>query len=104
MERLAPGENTNFAKHSFFVGLIVHFTNAVELEEQLPELGVFIKGWENNILGLLQTQGGAAWYEQANYLFLAVVTQRLAARMAAADKLPPPWNHSMAWWTLDSHD
>jgi len=96
--------NEQMIAHSFFVGLLVHLTNALELEEHLPELGTFIVGWEDNVLGMLQTDGGSKWWAQANYLFLPIVKERIAKRTIDPKRLPPAWTAGMKWWTLDQHD
>ena len=100
----ALNHNEQMVAHSFFVGLLVHLTNALELEEHLPELVTFIQGWEDNVLGMLQTDGGSRWWAQANYLFLPIVRERIEQRKADPSRLPPAWTAGLAWWTLDEYD
>ena len=96
--------NEQMVAHSFFVNLIIHLTSALEQEDRLPELKNFIRGWEDNVLGFLQCEGGRIWYEISEPLFLDGVRNRIAERLANAEDLPPSWTDLMPWWNLDEAD
>jgi hypothetical protein len=70
----------------------------------LPELKNFIRGWEDNILGFLQCEGGRTWYETSEPVFLDAVRNRIAERLANAEDLPPSWTDLMPWWKVDEAD
>jgi hypothetical protein len=93
-------KNEQMIAHSFFVNLLAHFTSALEQEGKLPELKAFILGWEDNIMGLLQSEGGSKWYSTCNYLFLPIFRDRVKARLSKPNDLPPAWTDSMSWWEV----
>jgi hypothetical protein len=96
--------NEQMIVHVFFVNLVVHFTGALEQEDRLPELKNFIRAWEDNVLGLLQCEGGRVWYESCEYVFLDTVRARIQARLSQPDELPPPWTESIPWWRIEPAD
>jgi len=96
--------NEQMVVHSFFVNLIVHLSSALEQEDRLPKLKSFIRGWEDNVLGFLQCEGGRTWYETCEPIFLDTVRNRIAERLANAEDLPPSWTDLMPWWNVDEAD
>ena len=98
----ALSKNDQVIAHAFFINLIVHFTGALEMEDNLPELREFIHAWEENILGLVQCPGGHKWYDSCKYLFVPAVSKRINERLANAETLPPTWTDSLPWWCIDS--
>ena len=97
-------KNEQMIAHSFFVNLLAHFTSALEQEEKLPELEAFIIGWEENIMGLLQSEGGRKWYEACSYLFLPIFRDRVSARLSDPASLPPAWTATMSWWEVEQSE
>ncbi|MFT5842610.1 MAG: hypothetical protein ACI80L_001398 [Pseudohongiellaceae bacterium] len=98
----ALSKNDQVIAHAFFINLIVHFTGALEMEDNLPELRGFIRAWEDNILGLVQCPGGHKWYVRCSYLFVPAVSKRIKDRLANVETLPPTWTDSLPWWRIDS--
>ena len=96
--------NEQMIAHSFFVNLIVHFAGALEQEERLPELRSFIRRWEDNLLGLVQCEGGREWYDTCESLFVDTVRTRIAKRLSDPGTLPPAWTDTMAWWRVEPAD
>lgn len=96
--------NDQMIAHSFFVGLIIHLASALEVKNQVPELENFVDAWEDNVMGFLQTPGGAKWWSECEYVFLDIARERIKLRMADRDNLPPSWTETMSWWNLDDHD
>lgn len=96
--------NEQMIAHSFFGYLIIHLASALEVRNQVPELEQFVDAWENNVMGFLQTNGGAKWWSIAEYLYLDIARERIQIRMADRDNLPPSWTETMNWWNLDAND
>ena len=90
--------------HSFFGYLIIHLASALEVKSQVPELEEFVEAWENNVIGFLQTNGGARWWSAAEYLSLPSARERIRIRLADPDTLPPSWTETISWWNLDDND
>ena len=93
--------NDQMIAHSFFSDLVIHLASALEQQDQLPELEDFIRGWEDNVLGFLQCEGGRTWWDTCESFFLDVVRDRIAERLANPDELPPSWTDVMPWWKVD---
>jgi len=98
----ALSKNEQLIAHTFFTNRIVHFTNALEQENKLPEIESVLRGWEENILGLVTCSGGKKWYDSCSYLFLDTVRNRISERLASPSTLPPAWTDMMPWWCIDS--
>lgn len=97
-------KNEQLIAHSFFINLLTHLTSAIEQEDKLPELKENIAGWEENILGLLQCEGGRKWYESCSYLFLPILRDRIDARLSNPASLPPAWTSTMSWWKVEDSE
>jgi len=100
----ALGKNEQMLVHAFFVNLLAHLDAALNQEETLPELKRDLTAWEDNVLGLLTSPGGAVWFENTSYLYNPLMVEHLRKRLAAPESLPPSWNSTMAWWQVDEVD
>ena len=94
-------KNQQMIAHSFFINLVTHLTSALEQKDKIPELQEIVLGWEDNILGLLQCDGGRKWYESCNYLFLPKFRNRISARLSNPAGLPPAWTATISWWEVN---
>ncbi len=84
--------------HSFLCNVTTHFV-AASKARHVGELSDFLQGWEDNVLGVLQTPGGATWWQDAQHLFDPDVVAVLNGRLAKPDTLPLPWT-AMRWWQV----
>jgi hypothetical protein len=82
--------------HSFLCDLTAHFV-AASKASYIGDLDSFLKSWEENLLGVLQTPGGSYWWEQSQFFFDPVVVGHLNARLGKPDDLPPSWT-VVPWW------
>lgn len=85
--------------HSFLSDLTAHFV-AASKASYIDDLVSFLKSWEENLLGALQTPGGSHWWEECQFFFDPEVVEQLNARLAEPDELPPAWT-SVPWWQLE---
>ncbi len=92
--------NEQMRAHVFFVNLFTHYTSAIKLEAS-AELHEFIVAWEDNVVGLLRTPGGAKWYQTSQYLYDSEAVARINNRLSDVEALPPAWNELMGWWQID---
>lgn len=88
--------------HSFFINVVIHF-ESVRSQEYLPDMKELVKGWEDNLLGLIQCPGGREWYEACQYLFSHPFRERINDRRSRPDSLPLPWT-AMPWWSLEDSE
>jgi hypothetical protein len=84
--------------HSFLCILTAHFVAATKAR-YIRELDGFLKSWEDNLLGVLQTPGGSIWWKQCHFFFDREVVDRLNERLADPASLPPPWT-TISWWRV----
>ena len=84
--------------HAFRCILTAHIV-AASKAAYIEDLTSFLKSWEDNLLGVLQTPGGAVWWKQCQFLFYTEVVRSLNDRLAKPDTLPPPWT-TVPWWRL----
>lgn len=97
-------KNEQMIAHAFFCNLFAHFGSALEQEDKLPELEALALGWEDNIMGLLQSEGGRRWYDSCNYLFLPILRERVRQRLSHPESLPPAWTTTMSWWKVEESE
>ena len=97
-------KNEQMIAHSFFCNLAGHFGSALEQEDKLPELEALTNGWEDNIMGLLQSEGGRKWYDTCSYLFLPILRDRVRERLSNPGSLPPAWTATMSWWKVEESE
>ncbi len=95
----ALDRNEQMRAHVFFSNVLGHYVNAARTETD--ELKEFVRAWEDNMVGLLRTPGGAKWYETAQGWFFAEQVKRLNQRLADLDGAPLAWNEAMPWWQID---
>lgn len=95
----ALDRNEQMRAHVFFSNLFGHYMNAARTETE--ELREFVRAWEDNMVGLLRTPGGAKWYDITRDWFFSDQVDRIDRRLADLDGAPPPWNESMPWWQAD---
>jgi len=100
----AISRNEQMLVHSFFCQLLAHLDGGLSQEESLPELKGNLVAWEDNILGLLGSPGGAEWFKTTGYLFDKTMTEKLKARLEQPDTLPPSWVEAMPWWRLEDDE
>jgi hypothetical protein len=93
-------KNDQMRAHVFFVNLFTHYTSAVKMEAG-PDLREFLVAWEDNVVGLLRTPGGARWYRTTSYLYDREAVSRIDARLSDPEAGPPAWNELMSWWQVD---
>ena len=96
--------NEQMIAHTFFILLITHFDGALQQVKRLPEVSSAVLGWEDNILGLVQSNGGREWYDGCNYLFNDIVLDRIEERLSQSESLPPAWNEGMTWWKTEESE
>jgi len=96
--------NEQMIAHSFFCNLLAHFSSALEQEKKLPALEELTTGWEDNIMGLLQSEGGRKWYDTCSYLFLPILLERVRERLSNPESLPPAWTVTMSWWEVEESE
>jgi len=85
--------------HSFLCDLTAHFV-AASKAAYIRDLVSFLKTWEDNLLGVLQTPGGSNWWEQCQFFFDPDVVAHLNDRLARPAELPPSWT-TLHWWRLE---
>ncbi len=95
-------KNEQLRAHVFFSNLFTHYGNAIRMETE--ELSEMIADWENNIIGLLLTPGGSAWYATTKDWFFDEPVERLNRRLSNLQDAPPSWSSSMPWWQVDDSD
>ena len=95
----ALDKNEQMRAHVFFSNLIGHYMHAAQTETD--ELSGFVHAWEDNMVGLLLTPGGAKWYATAQDWFFPEQVDRLNQRLSDLDAAPPAWNSAMPWWQTD---
>jgi hypothetical protein len=84
--------------HAFLCNLTAHFV-AASKAAYIEDLASFLKSWEDNLLGVLQTPGGATWWTQCQFFFDPDVVEGLNERLAKPESLPPPWT-TVPWWRV----
>ena len=91
--------NEQLQVHVIFLNLLVHYTAVIE-QEHLPGIDI-VPAYEDNVLGLITSEGGAVWWEYLKASFPPHVVSRLNSRLAESDSLPPAWNKSMPWYRYE---
>lgn len=92
------GELEQLRSHAFLCNLTAHFV-AASNSAYIAELASFLKSYEDNLLGVLQTPGGSSWWAQCQFLFDPEVVNGLNDRLAHSESLPPSWT-TMSWWRV----
>lgn len=92
----SQAEAEQLRSHAFLCNLTAHYV-AASKTDYIEELASFLKTWEDNLLGVLQTPGGASWWTQCQLFFDPEVVRSLNDRLAKPDTLPPPWTR-LPWW------
>jgi hypothetical protein len=94
----SQGEVDQLRSHAFLCNLTAHFV-AASKAAYIEDLASFLKSWEDNLLGVLQTPGGSSWWTQCQFFFDAEVVKHLNERLAKPDTLPPSWT-MVPWWRV----
>jgi hypothetical protein len=94
----SQGQAEQLRSHSFLCNLTAHYV-AASKASYIEDLGSFLKSWEDNLLGVLQTPGGSTWWTQSQFFFDPDVVRDLNDRLAKPDTLPPPWT-TVSWWRV----
>ena len=94
----SQGEAEQLRAHSFLSNLAAHYV-AASKASYIDDLESFLKTWEDNLLGALQTPGGSTWWTQCQFFFDPEVVRSLNDRLAKPDTLPPPWT-TLSWWRV----
>ena len=94
----SQGEVEQLRAHSFLCNLTAHFVAASKAAYN-EDLSSFLKSWEDNLLGALQTPGGSNWWTQCQFFFDPDVVAHLNERLANPDSLPPFWT-TLPWWRV----
>jgi hypothetical protein len=90
--------NEQLRLHSFLCDLTSHFV-AASKAAYILQLDSFLKSWEDNVLGVLQTPGGSSWWLQCQFFFDPEVVESLNKRLGRPEDLPPAWT-AVSWWRL----
>lgn len=94
----AQSEVEQLRSHAFLCNLTAHFV-AASKAAYIEDLATFLKSWEDNLLGVLQTPGGSSWWTQSQFFFDPEVVKHLNDRLSKPDSLPPPWTR-VPWWRV----
>jgi hypothetical protein len=92
--------NEQVQVHTIFLNMLVHYTAVIE-QEHLPGIEDIIPAYENNVLGLITSEGGAVWWEHLETSFPSKIVSRLNSRLLESDSLPPAWNEIMPWYRYE---
>ena len=94
----SQGELEQLRSHAFLCNLTAHFV-AASNAAYIAELASFLKSYEDNLLGVLQTPGGSSWWAHCQFFFHPEVVKGLNERLAKPESLPPSWT-TVSWWRV----
>lgn len=83
--------NDQVRVHAFYSEMMVHLDFVLELQKQNLVSESIAVAWADNALGVIITEGGAEWWESAQFFYSPIVRAELARRQAQPATLPSAW-------------
>ena len=87
--------------HTVFLGFLVHYQGVLQ-QEKIPGVKDQLLRFEEDVLAMLASPGGSAWWESIKALVDPDVVKRLDARLADAESMPPSWTAALPWMGAES--